>query len=857
MKSPRFFSGYSWLAVGTFLIVLLGAAWFTARQVAGDWLNAQLVERYNRSAREELARGEAANALVLARRSLQRAPDNLAAWRLAADAARRRDQPDALYYQENLARLQPNKANTYEFIRLALHFGLDGDAVRRIKTIAASGANDPAYLRLAVQAYLRVGNSLAARFHLISLTELVPDDTDARLELALIDLAAGAADRTPELRETIRRLAEFPALRSRALTGLLQESIRSRQAKAGLALIPALEGEAESNSAVRLLLLEATYAFSPGDASARLSRLQQAVAARAADAAGLIDFMAARGEESAAVAWTEGLPAATRQSEDVRRALADCYLRLEAWDRLRAVALEGEWPEREFLRRALLAYSYRAQNRRTEFTEAWKGAAQLAGASFNHTRELLARIEAWRWRRERFDLLWKLFALLPGNSELRREIAAWEHLQGNTANLQRLFGEVIELAPGDLENRANFAYCSLLLDTDITGSAATFRELAAQDPQSPYYTTGLALALLKQDRPAPALAALTGLRPAYLAVPQRMCLHVWLLVLNGRINEAESLLESLVTDGLLPEEKKWAENARQEIARHHLNRGRESLLAARSEAMDRDDAQGWIALVRPQLGSTPTVDMRLSDRLLARRDLPALARLVRSGDWLEREYLRLALLAFAIRAEDPAGAREAWTHALTCARQETDGAARLESLAASWSWVAEQIEALNVLHQQAPVDRNRLTRLLDYYRARQRTADMIRVLRHWVERAPDSEEAVVYTYYCLLTNVETSRAMVAAKEALDAHPADPDRILLYAFALDRAGRSVEAGRLILSMPELPARTLSIPLISAVIWANTGNAAEASRAARRFDATQALPEESVLLRKITPQATRSP
>ena len=858
MKAPRYFSGYIWLAIGAGLVALLGGGWYTVRHVAGNWLNNHLIERYNRSAAEELAKGDAPNALVLARRSLQRAPGHVEAWRLAAAAARQRDQPDALYYQENLARVDPSKENKYELIRLTLHFGMDADAVRQIKALTGTAKDDAAYLTLAAQAYLRQGNALAARFHLISLLALQPADTAAQLDLALIDLAAETASQPPGLREKIRQLAEIPALRRPALTGLIRHCIKTKQAEEGRALMTALEAQPESSPADRLLLLEAAYAFTPGTATARLLRLQQAAAANADDAAGLIDFMAEHGQESVATGWAAELPPATRQTEPVRRALADCHLRLQAWDQLRAVALEDEWPAREFLRRALLAHTYRAQTRLTEFNEAWNGAVQLAGASFNHTRELLGRIEAWHWNRERFDLLWKLFSFLPGHLELRREIANWEHQQGNTANLLRLFSQVTDFTPADGESRANVAYCTLLLDADLPGATTTFRELIALDPQNPYFATGHALALLKQERFPEALATLSTLRPSHLAVPERMSLHAWLLALNGRVDEAEITLNSLVSDGLLPEEKKFADNARQEIARLRRTREQESQLAlGQGGAGSGGERNGWLFLIHSRLAAPPTFDMRLSDRLFSRRDVPGLARLVRNGDWRNQEHLRLALLAYAVKSDDPAAAREAWTHALTRARQEPAGVAQLEILAADWHWAVEQIEALNLLNQQDPVDRERLNRLLAYYRERQRTAELIRVLRPWMERAPDSAESLLYFYYSLLANLETSRAVVAAAEVYAARPNDADRTLLHAFALSRAGRRDDATRLLDALPEKPGSSLPGALIRAVVLADAGRADEAARALARFDSAKALPEELALIRKITQKTAGSP
>jgi len=84
------------------------------------------------------------------------------------------------------------------------------------------------------------------------------------------------------------------------------------------------------------------------------------------------------------------------------------------------------WPVREFLRQALLAYSYRAEGRAAEFSEAWKTAVIAAGSDPMKAKVLLARVVAWKWGDERFDVVAKLFQLTPGDKPLRDALIAWE-----------------------------------------------------------------------------------------------------------------------------------------------------------------------------------------------------------------------------------------------------------------------------------------------------------------------------------------------------------------------------------------------------------------------------------------------
>src|SRR6188508_2419020 len=99
------------------LVVLAGGLW-GGRRIVVPKIKAWRVQRMNNEAREFLAKGDATNALLTARKILQSSKDNVEAWRIAVAATKTRDAPEIVWYQENLARLEPTKANYIELIRL-------------------------------------------------------------------------------------------------------------------------------------------------------------------------------------------------------------------------------------------------------------------------------------------------------------------------------------------------------------------------------------------------------------------------------------------------------------------------------------------------------------------------------------------------------------------------------------------------------------------------------------------------------------------------------------------------------------------------------------------------------------------
>ena len=85
-----------------------------------------------------------------------------------------------------------------------MRFGNDGFALEVIKRAARLAVNEPEYYQLAAQVYQRQGRMVAAKYFLISLTTLRPDDAAAQLDLAAIEITEDPMRKDLPLRARIR-----------------------------------------------------------------------------------------------------------------------------------------------------------------------------------------------------------------------------------------------------------------------------------------------------------------------------------------------------------------------------------------------------------------------------------------------------------------------------------------------------------------------------------------------------------------------------------------------------------------------------------------------------------------------------
>jgi predicted Zn-dependent protease len=842
--------------IGLLAAVVLAGGVYATRTFAWPAIKAARVNGMNRDAAAFLASDDPANALLTARKSLKSTIQNPEAWRIAATAATVRNQPDAVWYQDNLCRESPSLENRIELLRLSLRFNATDYAAAMIDTMADQASDDPEYHRLAAQIRLRTGNAAEAQRHLARLTRLAPADAVARLDLSERELAADPDRHDTALRARVLALADHPEIGPRAVTLLLRENVNTRHLPGTADLIRRVRLSLNLDFSTQLLIVEGLSLLADPEASALLSRLQTNSADHPAEVASVIALRLRRGEAAAVAPWLATLPAPTRADERVQRQAAEALLTLNDAPALEALLRGERWTEREYLRAAFLAYAFRAQGKTADFTQAWRLALIATGSDANRMTDLLTRADAWRWGVERHDVVWKLFGLFPDNPSIQEILVRWERYRGDTANLRRLFARIVEVSPSDEAARNNLAYTSLLIDVGTAPARLSAAALASQYPNNPYYATTHALALHKQGDPAAALALLDSLSVTERTEPVRQLLRALCLVSLGRADPATDLLNGVDPSALLPEEKRFATDIRLALTRSERTAGNENRLRALNVARSEI---GWLAEVDSATREAATTDMRLADSLLASAEWTALGALLSTGGWQSFDYLRSSLVARATReSARPRESREAWRQSLALAGRDITRLQNLRALATRWSWTSERLETLNLLFELQPADRRLLDELIDHYRTARRTPEMLRVLGvHVGDATGTGDEAVMHAYYSLLLDTSVARAEVTARTALESAPADPLRRLVQASALLKQQRAAESLSLLDALPEpVEAALKPAPLLRAMALAQLGQTEAARLSLARFELDTALPEEVALASKLSRQLPTS-
>jgi Flp pilus assembly protein TadD len=841
------------LAVAASAVVLVGG-YYGARHYAWPAVKAWRIARMNRDAQAFLDRKDLPNALLAARKSLQASSVNIPAWRICALASKARELPEAIYYQENLVRLEPTKANYVELLRLTLRFQEVGRALDALKTVPPAARDDPGFHQLAAQVYLRARQPLMAKYHLMALLQLRPGDWEAEMDLAEVELAADPDRKDAALRDRVLALADRPGGGARPLALLLRENLATRRVPGTAELVRRLELQAGLDVPQQLLVIEGLSLLADPAAVAMLGRLKAVVAAQPRAVTQVMESLVRLDLAEQVPRWFALLPEETRKDEDVQRTLGETLLRLRDWPALEAHLRRLVWKRDDYLRQALLAYAFRAEGRSAEFAEAWKFAVLSAGTDVHQTNALLTRVDEWKWVTERYALIWKLFAHVPTNESVQRVLVAWEQRQGNTANLNRLFARLMEVEPRNDTVRNNFAYTSLLLDSNLAEAGLIARALVEADPKNPFYATTYALALFKQGHANEALARIDALSAADRSEPKRVLLRSLFLSGTGQAAAAADLLNGVSLPLLLPEERRLAEGAAEEISRLDRIKGNRSrLLAFHENAGEGGGRVGWLPLVADATRRAATTDMQLADSLYATAAWPELEELLRPANWKGEDHLRMALLAYALRERSEwLRSQDAWRQALALADRDSARVQDLRSLVTQWKWPAERLETLNLVFERNPTDRLLCTELLQVYREARRTSEMVRVLGLYLNTTAElSDEAVVHAYYSLLVDSNVAHAHVVARNAFETAPTDALRRQVYAFSLWKQERNSEARALLAGIkPGAEASLAPVALIRALVLMDLGFLDEGLQSLVGFNPASALPEEVALAGRVS-------
>lgn len=831
--------------------VLLGGGFLFAKKVAWPRYKQYRAANFERSAREFLEKGDFDNAMLFVRKNLAANQRSVANWRLAAEISEKRNDPTVLFYLQRLVDLEPTLENRLRFLRESLRLRADLAAARAIEGAGAEARDSAEFHELAAQALLRTGNTLQAKFHLIALCELRPDSRSARLDLAQLRLAEAAPEQRGSIRAEIRTLSADPELRTRALSQLLSDSIRRDESREATELVTLLQREPDLPVAQSIAVAEALRRYQPAEFPASLARLLKLAGENPVDIARVGQFLISANLATEAKNWVATLPPATAENLIVQRLRAAILAELAEWQNLEDTLKTADWKDYDFERLALVALAQHRLGNLPAFGETWRLALTNAGTNATKLEALHQRTIRWNWRDQRIEVLWRLFQQTPSNTVLQQQLFAHERAQGHTANLNRLFARMLEASPSDASAKNNFAYTSLLLASGAARATTLAREAHKSDPRNANYATTYAFAQLRAGRADEALATLATLDSLQLWQPERLVIQAAALVAAQRTAEAEPLLANFDDRGLLPEERTLFNETRTAVERHRRETARTAEIVETVAAHRDASAKSFFPLLPESVRTAPSLPMELADSLYGRDDFTGLAKELGGTPWENRDFLRLALLAYAQRRLDRlSDSRANWRLAVSTAGTRTDLQRTLAALAGAWNWDEERMDLLARVLQREPSDLAVFDEVAAYYLKLRRTADLARVYGAAVTGGiATSTQRAQFAYYSLLVGNNTSEAHVAAKAAFDQNPADLTAARALALSLWKQGQGRAGLQILGNLATRLSPEIDLSLVLALLHEAAGEIDSARQQLAAFSAASALPEEAALAKDL--------
>jgi len=261
-----------------------------------------------------------------------------------------------------------------------------------------------------------------------------------------------------------------------------------------------------------------------------------------------------------------------------------------------------------------------------------------------------------------------------------------------------------------------------------------------------------------------------------------------------------------------------------------------------------DDAEQWISSLPEEILSRPEIAVRMSEALFSSRDWETLEAKMKVARWERADFYRLALLAYAMRAQNKEKEfRDTWQLAVIAAEVEPRNYKLLLEQAHRWAWKSEGLDLLWRVFQKDPTDDEIYNSLIQLNRESGNTVALSRVFQRRIELKPTDDLAKNnLAFLSLLLNTNLAQAFRLARDAYEGEPGSPFKATTYAFAFLRQNRVDDAIEI---LDKLSAEDRNRPeraLYVGAILAAKGRWTDAEQSLSRVVPAQLLPEERALL-----------
>ncbi|MFM2083045.1 MAG: hypothetical protein RL380_1736 [Verrucomicrobiota bacterium] len=261
------------------------------------------------------------------------------------------------------------------------------------------------------------------------------------------------------------------------------------------------------------------------------------------------------------------------------------------------------------------------------------------------------------------------------------------------------------------------------------------------------------------------------------------------------------------------------------------------------------DALAWLGQLPADAQAKPAVRLARADVLQASKDWPALENFLADQNWGELEFIRLAQLAHATRAQNQTIAADAhWNAALRVAAERLKPLTVLHRLATAWGWDDQREEILNTLIERHPNERWAFGALNQFYNASGNTRGLQKVFARLVDLHPDDLGAKNnLAYFNTLLGIQPGQTLAMAREVYAAKPHNPACASTFALALHANGQTAEALTVMQRLPPADLESPDLALCYGVILAAGGDQTAAGKYLAVAAKEKLLAEETKLLK----------
>jgi tetratricopeptide (TPR) repeat protein len=545
----------NWLAVAGFMAMGLGVVALEFRALH-DWMQGLRSRRMAAKAEAEILGGNIEEAVNKARTAYQTKPDEPAAIRIAARVQGLTGQPFAAVplWKQLMQTGAMRPADRRPYAEDLLMSGAVAEAGVEIEALLKENPADGTLHRLAARWAASDGDGERARDFAAKAVRLEADSQESRLLLALLQLSAGTA---PLRDEAIRTMLELGNAHSRE--GI--EALKRLAAVPGLSpdvagkVLALIRGHPLATEEHRLLALHLELGLHPEERTTILdATVRQYQKADPAARRALGVWLNARGEYERMLAVVPIEEAFKRK--DLLLLCLDSLAGLRRWNEIERILGMKNVPLDTAYKELFLARSALELGSATVADMHWRRARIAAGPSS----EQLAYIGNYAEKIGQLDQAEAAFRSLSANGATARP--ALESLlriaqkRGDVAMLTDTLKTMRERWPQDDSVKNDLAYVNLLMGRAVDESMAAAKELVARSPASLAHRTTLALAAIRKNDPARALAVYQGLTIPWDRVgPGHRAVYAAALGANGKTAEARAEIAALRWEELRPEER--------------------------------------------------------------------------------------------------------------------------------------------------------------------------------------------------------------------------------------------------------------------------------------------------------------